>query len=135
MGGVTFPMTGRIPPIARPQWSPPLMGGVTHPLRDAAAVPRPAAMEPAADGRGDLLPVLRHRVHVVAAMEPAADGRGDWSSSSRRRTEIPGAAMEPAADGRGDLDPRPAFVLGHDAAMEPAADGRGDPTRCSPPSR
>ena len=61
----------------------------------------------------------------VAAMEPAADGRGDDSTAEGRLLRRP-AAMEPAADGRGDAYEWLRYGIPELAAMEPAADGRGD---------
>ena len=53
MGGVTR-LTGLIQlPQNVAAMEPPLMGGVTGVRGDPAAVPAVAAMEPAADGRGD----------------------------------------------------------------------------------
>ena len=127
------------------------MGGVTDLVEQLEDQEDDAAMEPAADGRGDHVSLqVRALLSVApqwspplmggvtrrvgegpgasrrAAMEPAADGRGDGvlAADLPRRRRV--AAMEPAADGRGDLPVRRPHLLNRHAAMEPAADGRGD---------
>ena len=64
--------------------------------------------------RRDLGPLVQRG----AAMEPAADGRGDPAGGRPQLVLSCGAAMEPAADGRGD----PATArAGHGAARRNGA--------------
>ena len=58
MGGVTDLPFSKLIPKPQPQWSPPLMGGVTNHSQPDPVVPDHAAMEPAADGRGDGSPKM-----------------------------------------------------------------------------
>src|SRR5579875_825704 len=67
--------TGR----SRPQWSPPVMGGMT------GAACRPVTRTP------------------IAAMEPARNGRDDPQDRDPGGRLAPAAAMEPARNGRDDM--------------------------------
>ena len=86
-----------------PQWSPPLVGGMTpHREHFLVLVPR-AAMEPAAGGRDDRLgPDHGEPAPDRAAMEPAAGGRDDAGVLQDLLAPRGLAAMEPAAGGRDD---------------------------------
>src|SRR5579875_1140811 len=53
MGGMTDRETGEKVFEVRPQWSPPVMGGMTGPCSLAASQAKGAAMEPARNGRDD----------------------------------------------------------------------------------
>src|SRR5512133_3367625 len=75
-----------------PQWSPPLMGGMTPDPGAERRAPVPgAAMEPAADGRDDVGVRGRGGLPRAAAMEPAADGRDDdlWHEELTHMEEQP----------------------------------------------
>ena len=54
VGGMTAPTSLKtLPSWVRPQWSPPLVGGMTRRDGEDAIRDREAAMEPAAGGRDD----------------------------------------------------------------------------------
>ena len=111
-----------------PQWSPPLVGGMTRHSLFFFSVSDLAAMEPAAGGRDDL-PLIDSAVpvYIVAAMEPAAGGRDDPGIITHCSGAYSNAAMEPAAGGRDDFSMLMSPVIrGLLAAMEPAAGGRDD---------
>src|SRR5579875_3778673 len=142
-----------------PQWSPPVMGGMTLTRVRLPPRPRQAAMEPARNGRDDLLAAALLVFGAgQAAMEPARNGRDDghvdlhpaktvwpqWSppvmGGMTARTwhhRGPGgcAAMEPARNGRDDRQGHRAAVAGPGAAMEPARNGRDDPATASSTGR
>src|SRR5579875_1581718 len=133
-----------------PQWSPPVMGGMTLTRVRLPPRPRQAAMEPARNGRDDLLAAALLVFGAgQAAMEPARNGRDDG------HVDLPPAqdglaAMEPARNGRDDsadsdirlikVEPQwsPPVMGGMTArtwhhrgpggcaAMEPARNGRDD---------
>src|SRR5579875_3844020 len=110
-----------------PQWSPPVMGGMTLTRVRLPPRPRQAAMEPARNGRDDLLAAALLVFGAgQAAMEPARKGRDDLLAAALRVFGAGQAAMEPARNGRDDghVDLHPA----QDglAAMEPARNGRDD---------
>src|SRR5579875_1147734 len=108
-----------------PQWSPPVMGGMTAGDHVRYAVHDLAAMEPARNGRDDVGPVRRPPAGQDAAMEPARNGRDDPGG---RLPAAAGraAAMEPARNGRDDREGHRPAVAGPGAAMEPARNGRDD---------
>src|SRR5579875_661613 len=93
MGGMTDRETGEKVFEVRPQWSPPVMGGMTGPCSLAASQAKGAAMEPARNGRDDRpgprpLPAERGpqwSPPVMGGMTPdrsparAGPGRPQWS--------------------------------------------------------
>src|SRR5579875_2272181 len=96
------PFRGALASASRPQWSPPVMGGMTR------AAPS------------------RRYVRVAAAMEPARNGRDDGRGQDHRRPLNGRAAMEPARNGRDDRRYGPGYARAARAAMEPARNGRDD---------
>src|SRR5579875_2389968 len=141
-----------------PQWSPPVMGGMTLTRVRLPPRPRQAAMEPARNGRDDRHVDLHPAQDGLAAMEPARNGRDDSADSDIRLIKVepqwsppvmggmtartwhhrgPGgcAAMEPARNGRDDRQGHRAAVAGPGAAMEPARNGRDDPATASSTGR
>src|SRR5579875_1505578 len=136
-----------------PQWSPPVMGGMTRPGRVRLGRLPPAAMEPARNGRDDSQPSwsypsrsqppqwsppvmggMTYRPIAVASVPempqwspPVMGGMTRLARTGARRGGK--AAMEPARNGRDDVRAaqpgRRARAL---AAMEPARNGRDDPS-------
>src|SRR5579875_3409347 len=85
-----------------PQWSPPVMGGMTLTRVRLPPRPRQAAMEPARNGRDDLLAAALLVFGAgQAAMEPARNGRDDGHVDLHPAQDGL-AAMEPARNGRDD---------------------------------
>src|SRR5579875_2852138 len=72
-----------------PQWSPPVMGGMTLTRVRLPPRPRQAAMEPARNGRDDLLAAALLLFEAgQAAMEPARNGRDDSADSDIRLIKV-----------------------------------------------
>src|SRR5579875_2691084 len=103
MGGMTWLSVTLLASVSWPQWSPPVMGGMTGYPASSWRVNDAAAMEPARNGRDDQLePAVQVR-RVVAAMEPARNGRDDAMQHSVTVPAVLVAAMEPARNGRDDM--------------------------------
>src|SRR5579875_218262 len=103
MGGMTSTARTNTSSAKVPQWSPPVMGGMTcgtHVPFWAAAT---AAMEPARNGRDDGLRSAGGATVSLAAMEPARNGRDDSLDAGASQLMV-SAAMEPARNGRDDRD-------------------------------
>src|SRR5579875_1653861 len=101
MGGMTSTARTNTSSAKVPQWSPPVMGGMTcgtHVTFWAAAT---AAMEPAGNGRDDGLRWAGGATVSKDAMEAARNGRDD-SKGLFSVWVRNGAAMEPARNGRDD---------------------------------
>jgi hypothetical protein len=109
-----------------PQWSPPVVGGVTGQHRVQGSIPALAAMEPAGHRRGGRVRAADLQAAARAAMEPAGHRRGHAARlASRLGASV--AAMEPASRDLADRQ-----LLGVQAAMEPAGHRRDDYTVPSP---
>src|SRR5579875_364128 len=128
MGGMTARVIEPPSQVQEPQWSPPVMGGMTPLRRRVLGAGRPAAMEPARNGRGG---------PTQGRYRQIGDGAPQWSppvmggmtlGRRRRRERDPRrAAMEPARNGRDDDRDRLPGHVDREAAMEPARNGRDDP--------
>src|SRR5579875_1888331 len=110
----------------QPQWSPPVMGGMTpRPGITVHAVPR-AAMEPARNGRDDR---PFEQPHPAEAREPQWSPPVMGGMTMQHSVTVPAvrvAAMEPARNGRDDQHHPHRLAVHRLAAMEPARNGRDD---------
>src|SRR5579875_2213047 len=118
-----------------PQWSPPVMGGMTLTRVRLPPRPRQAAMEPARNGRDDLLAAALLVFGAgQAAMEPARNGRDDAADSDIRLIKVEPQWSPPVMGG---MTARTWHHRGPGgcAAMEPARNGRDDPATASSTGR
>src|SRR5579875_3888396 len=109
-----------------PQWSPPVMGGMTHPVRSYPARSRPPQWSPPVMGGMTKMKMFGSRASKEPQWSPPVMG-GMTGAACRPVTRTPIAAMEPARNGRDDPQDRdPGGRLAPAAAMEPARNGRDD---------